>query len=326
MVNRNVQDLTNATAYDKNGDKLGSVKEVYINDATGQPDFVEVGHGLFGMSSSLVPLRGHRLDGEDLRLAFTKDRIEDAPNIDDDAHLSENDQDTIYRHYGIGGTENVETYDSDRRNWDRDDRDLRDDRTAAAGTAGAASTVGAAGTVADGFDARDDRDFVDADRNRTDRDVTDRDRDLTDGDSIVRSEERLNVDKDRVETGQARLRKYVVHDTETVEVPVEREEVRIERNPIDADDARAHRGGQLGDDEASVTLHEERVNVSKETVPVEEVRLDKQTVRDTENVREDVAHEEIDVDGAGRNVADRDRDLLDDKDRPVTDRDGRKNL
>ncbi len=78
-MNRNIADLVTATAFDRDGEKLGSVTEVYINDTTGQPDFVEVAHGLFGMDSSIVPLRGHRLDGENLQLAFSKDLIKDAP-------------------------------------------------------------------------------------------------------------------------------------------------------------------------------------------------------------------------------------------------------
>src|SRR5699024_518335 len=109
MVQRNIHDLANATAYDRNGDKLGSVKEVYINDASGQPDFVEVGHGLFGMSSSVVPLRGHQLAGEELRLAFTKDRISDAPDFHSDEHLSESDRQTIYRLSGSDSTDTIET-------------------------------------------------------------------------------------------------------------------------------------------------------------------------------------------------------------------------
>lgn len=277
MVNRNIQELTTATAFDKDGEKLGSVKEVYLNDQTGQPDFVEVGHGLFGMSSSLVPLRGHRLDGENLRLAFSKDRIQDAPNIDDDAHLSENDQNTIYRHYQIDTAENVESYDADHA-----------DR---------------AGRHVSGENAHTrDADLHDNKFQTPDARVPGADTDTADDrDSLIRSEERLNVDKERVTTGDARLRKYVVHDTETVEVPVEREEVRVERTPVDPTDSRAGRGGALGEDEASVTLHEEHVNVTKDSVPVEEVRLDKKTVRDTETISEDVAHEEIDVDGDTRN-------------------------
>ena len=297
MVHRNINDLFNATAYDSNGDKLGSVKEVYVNDASEQPEFVEVGHGLFGMSSSLVPLRGHQLAGEELRLAFTKDRISDAPDFDSDAHLSNEDQSTIYRHYGLEGAENVETYGPDARDHGRDhgsehgrDHDLNTDRTAA-------------GVVGNGRDHDLDRDRTTAgvvDDGTYDRDAerARADVDAGDAESLTLSEERLNVDKQRVETGQVRLRKYVVHDTETVEVPVEREEVRIERTPVDGDRAGTLRGGELHDDEAAMTVSEEHVSVTKDTVPVEEVSLRKETVRDTETVSEDVAHEELDVDGA----------------------------
>lgn len=279
MVNRNIQDLANATAYDKSGDKLGSVKQVYINDSTGQPDFVEVGHGLFGMSSSLVPLRGHQLTGEELRLAFTKDRIQDAPNIDDDAHLSDEDQAVIYRHYGLEGTQNVETYDAGDH-----DRDRPAGRDVAGAGAGAAGLAGGAA-----YDRTDDRI---GGHTGAGVDTT------TDADSMTLSEERVNVDKENVQAGEVRLRKHVVHDTQTVEVPVEREELRIERTPVDGDHAdRADRGGALGEEETTMSLSEERVNVTKETVPVEEVSLHKETVRDTETVREDVAREELDVDG-----------------------------
>ena len=108
----------------------------------------------------------------------------------------------------------------------------------------------------------------------------------------------MNVNKERVATGEARLRKYVVTDTETVEVPVEREEVSVERTPISAEDAKNYNGTISGDtEEASVTLHEEQVNVNKETVPVEKINLKKDTVRDTETYTEELRKEQIDTDG-----------------------------
>lgn len=310
MDKRDIHDLTTATAYDRDGEKLGSVKQVYVNDSTGQPDFVEVGHGLFGMSSSLVPLRGHQLSGQDLRLAFSKDRIKDAPNIEDDTHLSEEDHDLIYRHYELEGAENLETYNADFRD---NERDLGTDR-AAAGAAGGAAGVGGGAA----FDRKHDQRVDAADVRETEQDrLVDRDaagvageradtgQRTDDVDSMVLSEERLNVDKERVETGKVRLRKYVVHDTETVEVPVQREEVHVERTPVDADDTRRGlRGEGLGEDEVSVTLSEEHANVTKETVPVEEVSLSKETVRDTETVHEDVAREELDVDGVDGDIDD----------------------
>lgn len=268
---RNIQDLFNATAYDNTGDKLGDVKEIFVDDHTGQPTFVEVGHGLFGLSSSLVPLRGHTFQGNDLKLAFAKDRIKDAPNLDVNQALTPADQNEIYRHYGLTEARDTERYAA----YDNRERD---------------------GHLRDGHVHDETRGF------HGDADHKDR---LHDDNTLVRSEERLNVDKERVESGEARLRKYVVHDTETVEVPVTREEVRVERNPIDGE---ARHGGlhtdKLGEGEASVTLHEERVTVNKETVPVEEVSLHKDRVRETETFTEDVAKERIDVDGVRDNVRD----------------------
>ena len=271
-----IEDLANATAYDVDGEKLGGVKDVYVNDTTGQPDFVSVNHGLFGGGDSIVPLRGHTLRDGELHLAFPKDRVEDAPELDENGHLTTEDQDAFYRHYGLEGTQDVTTYETDNRN----------------------AQAGAAGTAAGAGYAAGERE-VDADR-----------RDVANDDEIVRSEEQLNVSTDRVETGQVRLRKYVVNETETVEVPVEREEVRVVREPItDAD--RANYDGNIGEQEASVTLHEDRVNVSKESVPVEKVSLEKDTVQDTERVSEDVRKERFETDGVVEgDVRDADRDNL----------------
>ena len=273
-----IEDLANATAYDVDGDKVGGVKDVYVNDTTGQPDFVSVNHGLFGGGDSIVPLRGHTLRDGELHLAFPKERIEDAPDLDENGHLTTEDQDAFYRHYGLENTQDVTTYETGNR-------------FAETGAAGAAGTAGAGAGYAAG--ERNVETDVDTER----RDVVDADRrDVADNGEIIRSEEQLNVSKDRVETGEVRLRKYVVNETETVEVPVEREEVRVVREPItDAD--RANYDSNIGEQEASVTLSEERVNVSKESVPVEKVSLEKDTVRDTETVSEQVRKERFETDG-----------------------------
>src|SRR5699024_7900853 len=110
--------------------------------------------------------------------------------------------------------------------------------------------------------------------------------------TLIRNEEHLNVGTERVKTGEARLRKYVVTETETVEVPVSHEEVRVERIPISADEAekQAKTGGldANSSEDASVTLHEERAVINKETIPVEKVNLSTEEVCDTECVTEEV--------------------------------------
>lgn len=116
-------------------------------------------------------------------------------------------------------------------------------------------------------------------------------------DAMTLSEERLDVDKERVETGRARLRKHVVTENVTKTVPVTREEVRLEREPItDANRDRALDGPEITENEHEVTLHEERPVVHKETVPTERVRLDKEQVTTNETVTDQVRHEEVDTD------------------------------
>ena len=106
-MGKNIKDLFNATAYDKDGEKLGNVNEVFVDDQSGQPTFVEVNHGLFGMNSSLVPLRGHDFSGDDLKLGFSKDRIKDAPDFDSDKPLTPEAQSDIFKHYGLDNAQDV---------------------------------------------------------------------------------------------------------------------------------------------------------------------------------------------------------------------------
>lgn len=259
---KNIADLFDATAYDNAGDKLGGIKEVFLDDNTGKPTFVEVSHGLFGLSSSLVPLRGAKFDGEELRLAFAKDLIKDAPDFGSDTALTTADQSRLNEHYGVNAAEYEDIYES------RGEQGRTVAREEAAAAEKKAPQAGAA-----------------------------------DDNTLVRSEEELNVSKENVRTGEARLRKFVVTETETVDVPVSREEVRVVRTPLTGDEKVD--GQPLTDEEASVVLHEERVNVSKETVAKEKVALEKEQVTETQRVSEELKKERIETDGA---ITDAERD------------------
>lgn len=294
-MSNDIKDLFKATAYDNSGDKLGSVKEIFVDDKSGQPTFVEVNHGLFGMNSSLVPMRGHKFDGENLNLAFAKDRVKDAPDFDADQALTPEQQNEIYRHYGLDNVEDTTRYGEGAGNQHAGEERSTLDRHEAAGgntAAGAAAGAGVAGANADQAGVTE--------REAANTDAANREAAVNNEGEIIRSEERLNVQKDKVQTGEARLRKYVVTDTETVEVPVTREEVRVERTPISEEEA-ANLKGNIDEagQEASVTLSEERVSVNKETVPVEKVSLNKEQITETERHTEEVRKEQIDsnIDG-----------------------------
>lgn len=302
-MSNDIKDLFRATAYDNAGDKLGSVKEIFVDDKSGQPTFVEVNHGLFGMNSSLVPMRGHKFDGENLNLAFAKDRVKDAPDFDADQALTPEQQNEIYRHYGLDNVEDTTRYGEGAGNQDAGAKDAGEERStldrheAAGGNTTAGAGVGAAGAgVAGAGVAGANADQAGAtEREAANTDAANREAAVNNEGEIIRSEERLNVQKDKVQTGEARLRKYVVTDTETVEVPVTREEVRVERTPISEEEA-ANLKGNIDEagQEASVTLNEERVSVNKETVPVEKVSLNKEQITETERHTEEVRKEQID--------------------------------
>ena len=265
MATYDVNALLSATAYGSDGDKIGKVEQVFLDDNTEEVTFVTVNTGLFGTKESFVPADGAQQDGDRLVLPYTKDVVKDAPNVDADQHLSPAEEEEIYRYYkmnysGTGG---------------------RDDRHA---TQTDHNAVPAAGTA--GY-ARNDQ-YADDTADRHDTAA----RAELDDNEVIRHEERLRVGKQREESGRARLRKYVVTEHETVDVPVQREEVRVERTPLDGTEVT---GGTIGEDTVEVTLHEERAVVAKETVGVEKIELEKETVTETQRVDAEVRKEQVEI-------------------------------
>ena len=92
-----------ASVVDSSGSKIGKVGQVYLDDRTGAPLWVTVNTGLFGTRQSFAPIAGSQFDGDDVRLAVSKDTIKNAPNVDDDEHISGSEQDALYKYYGYTG-------------------------------------------------------------------------------------------------------------------------------------------------------------------------------------------------------------------------------
>ncbi len=117
-------------------------------------------------------------------------------------------------------------------------------------------------------------------------------------DAMTRSEERLRVGVVRRPSQLVRLRKYITTENVTQTVPVTREQLRVEREPItEANIDRAMDGPEITEAEHEITLMEEKPVVSKETVPVERVRLEKEQVTMQETVTGQVRKEQIEVEG-----------------------------
>ena len=233
----------------RGGEKIGGIGEVYLDDVTGEPEWVSVNTGLFGASESFVPLQAARIEGNDIQVDYDKEFVKDAPRVSAGGHLTPEEEQRLYEYYGL--------------------------------TVGQSTGYEAADV---GYDAADNAVGYDTSGPTTD-------------DAMTRSEERLNVGTRTQEAGRARLRKYVVTENVTQTVPVSREEVRVEREPITEENVGAAVSGpEISEEEHEVVLREERPVVEKEAVPVERVRLGTETVTDQETVSEEVRKEEIEAD------------------------------
>jgi uncharacterized protein (TIGR02271 family) len=227
---------------DREGSKIGTIDEIYVDTDTGRPEWLAVSTGLFGSRVSFVPLADARREGGDIQVPYDKDQVKDSPNADADGQLSEQDEQRLYAHYG--------------REWSAHGSDRPD------------ATVG--------------------------RDVSGRESDQ----AMTRSEEEMRVGTREVQSGRARLRKYIVTEDVTRTVPVEREEVRVEREPItDANRDAAMSGGDLTEEEHEVTLRAQEPVVEKRVVPKERVRLDTDTVSEEREVTDEVRRERIETEG-----------------------------
>jgi uncharacterized protein (TIGR02271 family) len=111
--------------------------------------------------------------------------------------------------------------------------------------------------------------------------------------------ELLRTIKERIQKGEIRLRKEVVAEQKTVNVPVSREEVIVEQVPPSERTPVAGTAKIAEGEVVRIPVTEERVRVEKEPVVTGEVRVGKRTVEDTEQVSGDVRHEELKVEKEG---------------------------
>jgi uncharacterized protein (TIGR02271 family) len=246
-------DWRGRTLIGRDGEKIGKIDELYLDQQTDKPEWARVHTGLLGTRRSFVPLVGASPHGEDVRVTVSKDQVKDAPNVEPDAELSEREEIELFQHYGVDYTDQ--------------------------GSVTATDAPRGASPRSEGRDASGP----------------------TTDDAMTRSEEELRVGTARRERGRARLRKYVVTEKVQKTVPVQREEVRVEREPItDANLEKATERPAISEEEHEVVLHEEEVVAEKRAVPKERVRLDKEAVTDERQVSEEVRKERIDVDGERR--------------------------
>jgi uncharacterized protein (TIGR02271 family) len=245
-------------AISDDGEKLGKVGQLFLDDETGEPAFVTVNTGLFGTNETFIPIGSATLDGDDVAVPFSKQKVKDAPNVDAaDGHMSRDEEQRLYEYYGMGYT---------NRNFQQVDHQVDQPNAGSDFQESASAGHDTSGPNTD--------------------------------DAMTRSEERVNVGTTTEEAGRVRLRKYVTTEQETHTVPVRTERAVLEREPVtDGNVDEATRGADFSEEEHEVVLNQERVTVDKTVEPVERVRVGTETVTEEQTVTEDVRKEQIEVDG-----------------------------
>src|SRR5579884_4280805 len=263
-LNTNTDTTDAATQYydydviDGSGNDIGSVDNVWVDDATDALEFVGVKTGWIFGQTHVIPIENAQIDdaNQTITVPYSEDQIKNAPNFPSDATLSAADEDQIYSYYGM-------------------DRSTQESPTgyAAGGQTGTTTTQTTQTTGSYGQ--------TDLPSEPTEVDMT-------------TSEEQVQVGKRTVQAGDVRLRKVVRTEHQDVPVELRREEVNIERVPAgDAtvpDDA-------FEEQEIDIPVMEEQPVVGKQTVVTGGVRVTKDVETQTQTVGADVRSTDVEVEG-----------------------------
>jgi len=243
---------------DTEGTKIGKVEDIYLDDDSGQPEWLAVKTGMFGNKHSFVPLEGSTSEGENIRIGYTKAIVSDAPRVEAEQHMSAEEEAELYRYYKREYTTGAQTTPGTAV------------RTATETTTQAPVAQQAAAPASTGGS----------------------------DDAMTRSEEVLRAGTVQREAGKARLRKYVETEHVTQTVPVRTETVTVEREPItDANRDKATSGPEIKEAVHEVTLQREEAVAQTEVVAQERVRLAKETTTEQQTVEADVCKERIVTEG-----------------------------
>jgi uncharacterized protein (TIGR02271 family) len=274
------------TVYDQNYEKIGKVDDLFV-DENDQPEYIGVKMGFLGTSSTLIPMQIARVNEERqlIEVSAEKDTVKNGPTFDDDREITPEYENEVYSYYGLQRAESSA-------------------QTSAYGDYYGSQTDAQSSERHPGIAMGDTESGEFREHAPEEEGVSDQSgSDLADEDElrVQRTEEELRAGTREREAGSVNVRKRVRTDRESLEVPTRREEVSVDRVPVEGNASEA----EIGDDEVRVPLTEEEVVVEKRPVAKEEIRVRKDVVEDTEVVEEDVRREEVDVDDQSEGRFDR---------------------
>jgi stress response protein YsnF len=229
ITQNDIARLTDADVYDTDGDKIGSVGQVYLDSQSGDPEWVSVKTGLFGTKETFVPLQRASVTDDRVTVDYAKSLVKDAPQIDADGPLSYADEDTLYQHYGIESNGYAAPSSSSSsasgghaKNTDDDGSMTRSEERLVAGTR--TEQAGKARLRKHVVTETEHEPITDANAGDAyaGAEITEAEHEVT-----LRAE-RPVVDTEAVAVERVRLGKETVHDTETVSGEVRKEQIEFD--------------------------------------------------------------------------------------------------
>jgi len=268
------------------GQVVGTVQQVFNDDRDGTPVWARI---RAGNRDRFVPLSGSRVTKDGLSVPFDAQKIMSGPEVTAERHMSSAQTDQLSRHFGLsvpaqGGDPDVGTRPRQTQPGETQPGETRPGETQR-GQSQAETQRGEAQAGAQRGEAQ---------RGEAQRGEAQRGEAQPDEEWLIRAEERVDVGTEMLESGRARLHKYV--DVEPVEqaVHVFHEEYEVERVPITPEERVR---GVIAEAEQEIILHEERPVFRKEAVPVERVRLVAKRVEEDRTLRDEIRKERVEVEG-----------------------------
>ena len=268
-------------AYDVHYGKIGTVDDLFVDDDD-RPKYVGVKTGLLGTRTTLIPIELVRVNDKRklVEVEADKNTIKEGPTFGDDSEITSEFEQRVLSYYRA----EIEHVSSAKREADLPHYP----------DASGAERV----DLRPGERLTETREHSSEDRLSVPRSGTDRKSGEEFGSEdelrVQRVEEEIRAGTRKREAGGVRVRKQVSTDRERVVVPKKRQEVRVERVPVE--EGAAVSEPETGEDEIRIPVIEEEIVIEKRPVVKEEIRLRKEVVEEEEVVEEDVRKEEVDID------------------------------
>jgi len=270
-------DYAGYTVHDSNGEKIGKVDDLFL-DENDQPEYFGVKMGFLGTRSTLIPAEIATTNGErgSIEVSRPKSTVKDGPSFDDDREITPEYENEVRSYYGLESTQSSKNRGAYAAHYGDPDGEHP-------------------GEVGPGMRTCDTETGEFRGHGREQEGLSQPGSDLEDKDElrVQRSEEELRAGTREREAGSVKVRKRVRTDREQLRVPKRREEVSVERIPVEGREASE---AEIGEDEVTMPVTEEEVVTEKRPVAKEEIRVRKDAVEEEEVVEEDIRREEVEID------------------------------